>query len=211
MRIGIFGGTFDPPHLGHLILASEALDQLALDKVVWLVTADPPHKQDQFISPVTDRISLVRAALKGNPSFEISRVEIDRPGPHYALDTVKILKKQFARVELIYLIGADSLRDLPTWHKPQELIDQVDGLGVMRRHDTDLDLPELTARFPKLTEKLAFIETPLVEISSRQIRERASQNRPYRYFVPYAVFEIIEKRQLYQNLNPETAGSGAGS
>lgn len=211
MRIGIFGGTFDPPHLGHLILASEALDQLKLDKIVWLVTADPPHKQDQFISPVTDRISLVRAALRGNPSFEISRVEIDRPGPHYALDTVKILKKQFAGAELIYLIGADSLRDLPTWHKPEELIDQVDGLGVMRRHDVDFDLPALTEHFPNLTNKLAFIDTPLVEISSSQIRGRAAQRRPYRYFVPNAVYEIIESRQLYQNLIAEDGGSGAGS
>ncbi len=211
MRIGIFGGTFDPPHIGHLILASEALDQLKLDKVMWLVTADPPHKQDQFISPVTDRISLVRAALKGNPSFEISRVEIDRPGPHYALDTVKILKEQYPEAELIYLIGADSLRDLPTWHKPEELIDQIDGLGVMRRHDIELDMRELDARFANLAKKLKFIDTPLVEISSSQIRERAAQGRPYRYFVPYDVYEFIEKRQLYRNLIDHDLTAGAGA
>jgi len=211
MRIGIFGGTFDPPHIGHLILASEAIDQLKLDKVMWLVTADPPHKQDQFISPITDRISLVRAALKGNPSFEISRVEIDRPGPHYALDTVKILKEQYPEAEWIYLIGADSLRDLPTWHKPDELIDQIDGLGVMRRHDIELDMHELDARFANLAKKLKFIDTPLVEISSSQIRERAAQGRPYRYFVPNDVYEFIEKRQLYRNLNDHDLPAGAGA
>lgn len=203
MRIGIFGGTFDPPHVGHLILASEALDQLKLDKVLWVVTADPPHKQDQYISPVTDRLSLVRAALKGNPAFEISSVEIDRPGPHYALDTIKILEQQFSDGELIYLIGADSLRDLPAWHKPDELIDQIAGLGVMRRPEVNLDLSILHARFSGLAKKLTFIDTPLVEISSSQIRERAAESRPYRYFVPCEVYELIEKKQLYRNYTPQ--------
>lgn len=211
MRIGIFGGTFDPPHVGHLILASEALSQLSLDKILWVVTADPPHKQDQSISPVSDRLSMVRAALKGNPAFEISLVEIDRPGPHFALDTIKLLQQQFPDAELIYLIGADSLRDLPTWHKPDELIEKVDGLGVMPRPDIDLDLSDLTARFPGLSGKLIFIDTPLIEISSSQIRERAAASQPYRYFVPYDVYEFIEKKQLYYNSISQSQKPGADS
>lgn len=211
MRVGIFGGTFDPPHMGHLILASEALDQLKLDRILWVVTADPPHKQDQSISPVTDRISLVRAALKGNPAFEISRVEIDRPGPHYALDSVKILKDQYPEDELIYLIGADSLRDLPTWHKPDELIAEVAGLGVMRRPGVEIALSDLEARFPNLAAKIAYIDTPLVEISSSEIRERVAESRPFRYFVPFDVYELIEKRQLYQNFDQQGRAGGASS
>lgn len=197
MRIGIFGGTFDPPHFGHLILASEALDQLHLDKVLWTVTADPPHKQDQTISPVNDRLAMVRAAFQGNPAFDISHVEIDRPGPHYAVDTVKILQQQFPDAELIYLIGADSLRDIPTWHKPQELIAQVAGFGVMGRPEVNFDLLDLESQFPGLIAKVTFIDTPLIQISASQIRERAATCRPFRYFVPYDVFQFIEKKQLY--------------
>lgn len=211
MRIGIFGGTFDPPHVGHLILAAEALDQLRLDKILWVVTADPPHKQDQNILPVSDRLSLVRAALKGNPAFDISRVEIDRPGPHYALDTIKILQQQYPDDVLIYLIGADSLRDLPTWHKPDQLIEQMGEFGVMRRPDVDLDLSELHARFQGLAEKLTFIDTPMIEISSTEIRERAAGGRPYRYFVPFDVYDFIEKRQLYKPVISQGENSGAGA
>lgn len=199
MRIGVFGGTFDPPHIGHLILASEAMDQLGLDKILWILTADPPHKQEKILSPVSDRLAMVRAAIQGNPAFEISRVEIDRPGPHYALDTVKILQQHDPDAELIYLIGADSLHDIPTWHKPQELINQVAGFGVMLRPDIDFDLAALEKLFPGLSVKLAFIDTPLIQISSSQIRKRAAAGRTYRYFVQHEVYQIIEKKQLYQS------------
>src|SRR5690349_17867493 len=103
MRLGLFGGTFDPPHNGHLHLAAAAHDQLALDRVLWIVTADPPHKDDS-ISPVDVRLALVAAAIAGQPAFEISRVEIDRPGPHFAADTVALLAKQFPAANLIYLM-----------------------------------------------------------------------------------------------------------
>lgn len=206
MRIGVFGGTFDPPHIGHLILAAEAMDQLGLDKILWILTADPPHKQEKILSPVSDRLAMVQAAIQGNPAFEVSRVEIDRPGPHYALDTVKILHQHDPDTELIYLIGADSLRDIPTWHKPQELIDQVMGFGVMRRPDIEFDLGSLEALFPGLSAKLAFIDTPLLQISSSQIRKRAAAGRNFRYFVPHEVYQIIEEKQLYQ---PPKSGEGS--
>lgn len=201
MRIGIFGGTFDPPHIVHLILAEEALDQLGLDRVLWLVTADPPHKQDQSISPVSDRLAMVRTALQGNPKFEISRVEIDRPGPHYALDTVNLLQQTYSDADLIYLIGADSLRDLPAWHEPQALIEAVAGFGVMRRPGAEFDLAELEREFPGITEKTAFIEAPLMEISARDIRERVAESRPFRYFVPNDVYYYIKRNRLYHHGN----------
>src|SRR5690349_12305263 len=132
MRYGIFGGTFDPPHNGHLALAQAALAQLHLERVLWVVTADPPHKQGRPLSPVADRLALVEAAIAGQPHFVVSRVDIDRPGPHWAADTVALLKQQYPRVDLVYLMGGDSLRDLPTWGRPAELLAKA-MLGVLLR------------------------------------------------------------------------------
>jgi len=198
MRLGIFGGTFDPPHIGHQILAAEMLDQLDLDKVLWCITADPPHKLEQIITPVEIRIEMAEAAVKNCLYFEISRVEIDRPGPHFAVDTVKILQHQFPDAELIYMIGEDSLRDLPEWHTPLELINAVAGFGVMRRHDVEIDLDALEVLLPGLRNKVKFIDSPEIEISSSQIRERTASGKAFRYYVPDDVFRLIEKYQLYQ-------------
>ena len=206
MRIGIFGGTFDPPHIGHLILAAEALEQLKLDKVLWTLTADPPHKQGQTISPIDIRLQLLLAALADNPAFEISRVEIDRPGPHYAVDTVRILQGQYAQAALIYLIGSDSLRDLISWHTPQDLTARVGGYGVMHRPEIEVDLAALERDIPGITAKVQFIDTPLVEISARQIRQRAAAGQTYRYFLPQQVFDLVEAFNLYRPVGIQEEG-----
>ena len=119
MRLGIFGGTFDPPHIGHLVLASEAYHQLKLDRLLWVLTPRPPHKPNQQITALEYRIEMVQAIVEDEPTFELSRVEIDRPPPHYAVDTVEILGKRFPGARLIYLVGGDSLRDLPLWRHVQ--------------------------------------------------------------------------------------------
>ncbi|MHB1447841.1 MAG: nicotinate-nucleotide adenylyltransferase [Bellilinea sp.] len=206
MRIGIFGGTFDPPHIGHLILTAEALEQLKLDKVLWTLTADPPHKQGRTISPVDIRLQLLQAALADNPAFEISRVEIDRPSPHFAVDTVRILQGQYAQATLIYLIGSDSLRDLTSWHTPQDLTARVGGYGVMRRPGVDIDLTALERDIPGITAKVQFMDTPLVEISARQIRQRAAAGQTYRYFLPPQVFELVEEFNLYRPVGIQKEG-----
>ena len=118
MRIGIFGGTFDPPHLGHLILADEAHAQLELDRLLWVLTPDPPHKLHQSITPLVDRLDMLRATIAGNNAFELSMVDIERAGPHYAVDTLLILGRSYPGDALIYVMGGDSLRDLPTWYRP---------------------------------------------------------------------------------------------
>ena len=115
MRLGIFGGTFDPPHLGHLILAEEARYQLNLDRILWLLPPVSPLKTDAVISPLEQRLELLEAALQDNPYFEVSRIDIDRPQPHYAFESVKILKDEYPGEQLVYLIGGDSLEDLPSW------------------------------------------------------------------------------------------------
>ncbi len=198
MRVGIFGGTFDPPHVGHLILAAEARDQLRLDQVLWVVTPDPPHKTGRAISPLAIRLELVQAALDDDPEFAISRVEIDRPGPHYSADTVQILARENPGAALFYLMGGDSLHDLPTWVRPKEFIDCLTGIGVMRRPQDFVDQPILERILPGITAKVHFVDAPLLEISSTAIRERIAQGRQFRYFLPPKVYEIIQAKGLYR-------------
>ena len=201
MRIGIFGGTFDPPHVGHQILADEAVAQLNLDRLLWVLTPDPPHKQGQMITGLDCRLEMVKAATANNSAFELSCVDIDRHGPHYAVDTVQIIKKQFPSAELFYIIGGDSLHDLPSWYHPQQLLAEVDGLAVMHRPGDQIDLRLLEEKLPGIGAKIRYIDAPLLEISSRQIRERISHGEGYRYYLPPAVLNIIQRENLYHFLS----------
>jgi nicotinate-nucleotide adenylyltransferase len=198
MRYGVFGGTFDPPHLGHLILAQEALEQLHLDRVIWVLTPNPPHKQERDICPWELRLELVQAAIIGNPSFRLSRVDIDRPGAHYAVDTLRILAGEYLQDELIYLIGEDSLRDLSTWYHAHDLVELCEGLGVIQRPGVNVDQELLEQQIPGIGKRLQFIQTPLIEISSSDLRERIAQGRHYRYYLPQMVYEKIEKLGMYK-------------
>lgn len=197
MRIGIFGGTFDPPHLGHLILAAEAVDSLQLDKMLWVLTPDPPHKQSQMISPAEDRMAMTKRMVECSPSFEFSDIEFRRPGPHYALDTVNALRLENPGSELFYVIGGDSLRDIPTWHKPTEFILACDHILVMQRPGSTPDLTILYKNYPELKTRLEFLDVPLIEISAVNIRQRVKQQRAYWQFVIPPVYQIIEERGLY--------------
>ena len=203
MRIGIFGGTFDPPHIGHLILAAETRSQLNLDRLLWVLTPDPPHKQMQRITSLEQRLEMVMAAIRDDPQFELSRIEIDRPGPHYAVDTVRLLGELYPAAELVYLIGGDSLFDLPTWHRPREFIEECGQIGVMRRPGDAIDVDCLEAKLPGIRAKLAIITSPLLEISASEIRARISAGRPYRYYLPDPVYRIILTRSLYQTEEDE--------
>ena len=198
MRVGVFGGTFDPPHLGHLILAAEALDQLRLDRLLWVLTQDPPHKHGRMIRPWEERFEMVRLETAEDPAFEISRVDIDRPGPHYAVDTMAILAQQIPGAELFYLIGGDSLHDLPTWHQPRQFLQACAGLGVMRRPGDSINLDALENVLPRISARVHFITTPLLEISSTDIRQRIASGRPFRYYLTPAVYQYILKTRLYQ-------------
>ena len=195
--IGIIGGTFDPPHLGHLILAAEARQQFSLKCLLWVLTPIPPHKLNQAITPSEHRLAMLKLAIAGNPDFELSRVEMDRPGPHYALDTVNLLAGQNPGAEIVYLMGGDSLRDLPTWHRPADLVSACHYLGVMRRPGDAIHLPDLEALLPGITHKVRFVDAPLVEISSREIRQRVAEGSPFRYFLPAAVYDYILEHNLY--------------
>jgi len=195
--VGIFGGTFDPPHIGHLILAAEAHAQLHLDRLLWVLTPDPPHKQGQIITPLKHRLAMVQLAIAGNPTFELSRVEMGRPAPQYALDTLRILAEKDPTVKLVYLIGGDSLRDLPNWHRPAELVSLCAFLGVVRRPGDAVDLASLEKSVPGLTAKVRFVDAPLLDIASHEIRARDSQGRPFQYFLPPPVYGYIMEQHLY--------------
>jgi nicotinate-nucleotide adenylyltransferase len=204
-RLGIFGGTFDPPHVGHLILAMEAFDQLKLDRVLWVLAPNPPHKIGKKITDLETRIEMVRAAINSDPMFKFSNVDIDRPGPHYVLDTMRILRDQYPQTHLAFIMGGDSLHDLATWHKPDDFINACDSLGVMHRPGEVINLDLLEKRFPGLSNKVEFIEAPLLEISSNQIRSLVSTCKPYRYYLPIEVYQIVIKHKLYLN-EPECNG-----
>jgi nicotinate-nucleotide adenylyltransferase len=197
-RIGVFGGTFDPPHLGHLILAAEARYQLDLVRVLWVLTPDPPHKQGIRITAWTIRRELVRAAIEEDDSFELSEVDIARPPPHYAYETLHILRARHPEMELVFLMGGDSLRDLPAWEQPLEFLSACDAVGVMRRPADQVDLPSLEARLPGISSKVRFVDAPLLEISGSEIRRRAAANEPIRYYLPQPVYRLICDWKLYR-------------
>lgn len=202
MRIGIFGGTFDPPHHGHLILAAECYDQLALDRLLFVLTPSPPHKQGKLVSPTEDRLELLVAAIRRDPIFELSRVDIDRPPPHYAVDTVNLLAREYPGAEMIYLMGGDSLADLPDWHAPDKFLAACDEIGVMCRPGEEVDLSALDRQLPGLAEKVRFVQAPLLEISSSEIRRRAAGGRHFRHYLPDPVYEIILEKGLYREKVP---------
>lgn len=198
MRIGIFGGTFDPPHLGHLILAAEARSQLNLDRLLFVLTPLPPHKGDHLIAPLEDRLAMIEAAIHDDPGFELSRIEVDRPGPHYSADTVRQVRTQYPDATLAFLLGGDSLRALPTWRRADDFVEACDILGVMRRPYQRVSLDTLEKKLPGSRSKVQFIDAPLLEISSRQIRRRIAEGRPYRYYLSPPVLDVIHTRGLYR-------------
>lgn len=199
--IGVFGGTFDPPHLGHLILAEEARYQLNLEKVLWVLTPVSPLKPDLDITPHQIRLELVAAAIKDNSHFDLSRVDIDRPPPYYAYETLQILAETYSRDNLIYLMGGDSLSDLSRWKAPQELFNNCHSIAVMRRPGDGIDLMELQLIIPNIAERVQWVAAPFVDISSSAIRRRLKQGEPVKYFLLNDVYEIIRKNKYYHKEN----------
>ena len=198
-RIGVYGGTFDPPHLGHLILAETAADSLELARVLFVPAADPPHKSAaQVRASAAHRLAMVELAIAGNPRFGLSRVDIDRAGPHYSVDMLRLLGAQFPQAELVFLIGVDSLRDLPTWSRPQELL-RLATLGVMRRPFVEVDLAALEAQLPGVSERIAWIDAPLIDIAARDLARRVACSYSIRYQVTENVRAYIARHKLYRS------------
>ena len=202
MRVGIFGGTFDPPHIGHLILAEEAWFQLKLDVVTIVPAGDPPHKRDRRLSAAASRVRMVEAAIAGHDHFRLSRVDVDRPGPHYTIDMVRLLRDSLPTgSELFFLMGSDSLRDLPNWHLADRLVANC-RLVALTRHDVTLDWEYLEAALPGLRQRVIQLDMPELEIASHILQERVRSGQPIRYQAPAAVEAIIMAEGLYRDAAP---------
>ena len=197
-RIGIFGGTFDPIHIGHLILMEEARYRLQLDTVLLVPAGDPPHKQDREISPVADRVYMCQLAAAEADYLGVSRLDADRPGPHYSVDMVHLLQRQLGDdIQLFFLMGLDSLRDLPAWHEPARLAASCT-LVALSRHDVDVDWSALEAAIPGIRERVILLDMPELEISSSLLRARVRSGAPIRFQTTKAVEEYICRRGLYR-------------
>lgn len=196
-RIGVFGGTFDPVHLGHLIIAEELRYQLQLDCVLFLPARQPPHKTDRAITTEAHRVTMLELALAGNPFFTVSTVDLDRPGPSFTADSLEILHRNVPESTLYFLMGEDSLRDLPTWHDPSRIARQA-YLGVALRPDVRLDVEAVVRQVPEARERIEMVSVPLIGISSQSIRQRVREGLPIRYQVPLEVERYIDRQRLYR-------------
>jgi nicotinate-nucleotide adenylyltransferase len=202
MRVGIFGGTFDPVHLGHLILAEQARDQARLDEVWFIPAPRPPQKEGQTITRFEQRVEMLSLALAGNPAFKIDEIEKDRVGPSYTVDTVTELRRRHPEHTFELLVGGDALADLPYWREPQRILEQA-GLVVMDRPGTPtVSVEELSRRLalPAGTPiDLVRVEAPGIDIASRDLRRRLAVGRSIRYLVPRAVEVYLREKQLYRD------------
>jgi nicotinate-nucleotide adenylyltransferase len=198
LRVGILGGSFDPPHVGHLILAEEARDLLGLDRVLFAPAGQQPLKQEQPVTAVEDRVRMTELAIAGNPSFGLSRGDVDRLGPHYTVDLIAIIAARLPPgAELYFLMGFDSLRDLPKWREPEKLI-RAAHLVALTRPDIPVDWEALEAALPGVRERVRLLDMPELGIASRDLRERVRLGRSIRYMVTDAVGAYIEEKELYR-------------
>ncbi len=196
-RVLVLGGTFDPPHIGHLIMAEYAYEALEARTVLFLPAADPPHKHGGTRTAASHRVAMVLLAIEGEPRFELSRVDLDRPGPHYTADTVRLLAEAYPDDEVIFLVGEDSLRDLPFWHRADELI-HYSRLAVVPRHEVQFDEATLEPILPGISERVIHVKSPLIEVSSTDLAARLRAGTSVRYQIPEAVLAYIAQHNLYQ-------------
>jgi nicotinate-nucleotide adenylyltransferase len=196
---GVFGGTFDPIHLAHLAVAESARDTFGLRRVLFIPAAQPPHKPDKPITPVEHRLAMVEAAVAGNPGFQVSRIEVDRPGPSYTVDTVTALHEDEASDRLALILSAESFLELPTWREPARILELADLVVVPRDGYREADGGFLTSAFPGTPATACFLDGPRIRLSASEIRQRAAAGRSIRYLVPDAVASYIGDHGLYQD------------
>jgi nicotinate-nucleotide adenylyltransferase len=205
--VGIMGGTFDPVHFGHLVAAEEARLRFGLARVVFVPNGRPPHKKDYRVTAAERRYEMAFLATAGNPGFETSRIELDREGPSYAVDTVAAFRRRFgARARLYFITGADAMLEYTTWREPQQLAGMCEFIAAMRpgydaRHLAD-------ALGEDLMERCRVLRIPGVDISSTELRRRAASGESLRYFTPPAVAQYIKQHRLYAD--PDAGGLAAG-
>ncbi len=195
-RLGLLGGTFNPPHLAHLVCAQEAFVQLELERVLWIPVFEPPHKEVEADPGVEHRIALCHAAVGDDPRFEVSRIEADVPARSYTVDTLRRLHESSREDELTFIVGGDMAHALPTWHEPEAVL-ALATLGVAEREGVRRN--DIAERLSGLTgaDRIRFFDMPRLDISSSMIRRRVATGLPLRYLVPDAVAAYIASQGLY--------------
>ncbi|MCL6572237.1 MAG: nicotinate-nucleotide adenylyltransferase [Bacillus sp. (in: Bacteria)] len=185
-KVGILGGTFDPPHYGHLLIANEVLSSLHLDEIWFMPNHEPPHKKKVDSVKDEERLHMLELAIQGNDAFRIETIELKRQGPSYTDETMKMINDHYTGHQFFFIIGADMIEYLPKWHNIEELVKSVQFVGVKRStysHQTD---------YPIL-----YVDVPTIDVSSSMIRERMKNGKTVRYLVPGPVIRYIKEKQLY--------------
>ncbi|MFH1007341.1 MAG: nicotinate-nucleotide adenylyltransferase [Candidatus Latescibacterota bacterium] len=191
-KIGIFGGTFDPIHLGHLITAQEVLTTCSLEKVIFVPSADPPHKESRRLTHAEDRLKMVSLAIARDSRFEVSAIELERPGKSYTVDTLRQMGTSFgAKVGLCFIIGADNVPEIRTWKQPEVIFDLAEVIVATRPGFEPHSMDE------PFVERMTFVSTPEIALSSTEIRRRVKRGWPIGYWVSEAVVQYIADNRLY--------------
>jgi nicotinate-nucleotide adenylyltransferase len=197
-RIGVLGGTFDPPHVGHLWLATLAADALRLDRVLFMPAGQPPHKLGRRVTSAADRLLLTSLAIAGDPSFSLCSVEMERPGPSFTVDSVEELLRMYAGAQLYLLMAADSLAEIDTWRDPDRLLTLVEWAVGPRPGSAAPERDALRSRFGPAASRIHLLDGPALDVSASEIRRRVAAGKAIRYLVPRAVEGLIVERGLYR-------------
>ena len=225
MRIGIFGGTFNPVHQGHLIAAEEVRERFHLDRVLFVPSARPPHKPRPGLLAAEHRLAMTRLAVEGNPAFAVSTVEVERRGPSYSVETVEALARTWGRdARFFFVLGIDAFCEIDTWHRPERLLALCDFIVISRPGRNLSEAREVLARrfsvpWPASSEtaalpggrRLHLARVPAVEISSTEIRRRLADGRSVKYLLPEAVESYILSHHLYGETRDRNRGGGPGA
>ena len=197
-RVGLLGGTFNPPHIGHLVCAQEAWSQLGLDRVLLVPVHTPPHKEAPDDPGVEARVELCELAVAGDPRLGVSRVDADVPGASWTVDTLKRLHERHPEHALTFVVGGDMARSLPSWRDPEAILELAE-LGVAEREDVRrADIVEALASLRGAAERVRFFTMPRLDVSSTLVRRRAAAGRPIRYLVPDPVAETVQRTRMYR-------------
>ena len=201
-RVGLLGGTFDPIHYGHLVVAEEVRTTLELAEMVFVPAGQPPHKQGEIVTAVQHRFAMLELAIDSNPHFSISRVDMDRPGPSYTVETLQLLRELWGgQTALYFIIGWDSLEELVTWYDPVGILEQLTALVAVHRpghREAPGYRTRLEERLPGIKERLLTMPVPQLEISSTDLRLRVAEGRPIKYQTPEGVEHYIAQHGLYR-------------
>ncbi len=203
-RVGLLGGTFDPIHFGHLVIAEEVRTVLHLTEMVFVPAGHPPHKPGRIVTEAQHRLAMLELAIASNPHFTISLVDLERPGPSYTVETLQVLRQQWgAQTAIYFVIGGDSLEDLLAWYDPAGILKQLTALVAVQRPGYEEAAgyrDTLEARLPGIRQRLIMVQAPQLDISATDLRRRVAEGRPIKYQTPEAVERYIIEYGLYRHL-----------